>query len=45
MHKIVDCAVQAHDVFSLQKSERGEVADIQNAIDTGDSPPVRQGPR
>ena len=45
MHKIVDCAVQAHDVFSLQKSGWREVVDIQHAIDTGDSPPVRQGPR
>jgi len=29
MYKIVDCAVQAHDVLSLQRSKQGEVADIQ----------------
>ena len=43
LQKIVDCTVQAQDVFSLQKSERGEVMDIQHVIDTGDSPPARQG--
>ena len=32
------------DVFSLQKTKRGEVTGIRPIIDTGDSQPVRQGP-
>jgi len=35
MHKIVDCAVQACDVLSLQRSERREIADIQQKNNDG----------
>jgi len=42
--KLIDCAVEFHDVFALDDSERGEAKGVEHVIDTGDSPPISQIP-
>ena len=34
--------LEAHDVFSVEKVERGEVKEVCHEIAAGDSPPIRQ---
>ena len=35
----------AHDVFAVEDGEKGEVEEVHHHIDTGDSRPIREGPR
>ena len=43
--KLIDCAVEFHDVFALDDSERGEAKGVEHVIDTADSQPISQIPR
>ena len=42
---LLSCVLDAHDVFSTSKEDRGEVTCMEHHIETGDSPPVRQPPQ
>ena len=37
-----ELVLEAHDVFAVEKGERGEVKEVCHEIATGDSPPIRQ---
>ena len=43
--KLMQCAVEHHDVFALEEGEVGEVRDVEHQIHTGDHPPIHQLPR
>ena len=43
--QLEDFLVNAHDVFSLEEGECGEINIVQFEIDTGDAPPQKQAPR
>lgn len=34
--RIVDCALEYHDVFALGEDDRGEVAEVEHQIETAD---------
>ena len=37
-----ELVLEAHDVFAVEKGERGEVKEVCHEIAAGDSPPIRQ---